>query len=68
MEVKWLIEDFEGNGMLDPLIKEVEKQGMECEVINYVPFQSGEYNQYFNEDCVVFYGSLNLGRQLQKDK
>lgn len=68
MDVKWLVEDFEGDGTLDPLILEIKSQGMQCEVVNYTPFQGGEYNQYFNEDCVVFYGSLNLARQLQREK
>ena len=68
MEVKWLVEDFEGDGALDPLISEIKSQGMQCEVVNYTPFQGGEYNQYSNEDCVVFYGSLNIARQLQREK
>ena len=68
MDVKWLVEDFEGDGTLDPLIAEIKLQGMQCEVVNYTPFQGGEYNQYSDEDCVVFYGSLNLARQLQREK
>ena len=68
MDVKWLVEDFEGDGALDPLIAEIKLQGMQCEVVNYTPFQGGEYDQYSNEDCVVFYGSLNLARQLQREK
>ena len=68
MDVKWLVEDFEGDGSLDPLISEIKFQGMQCEVVNYIPFQGGEYNQYSDEDCVVFYGSLNLARQLQREK
>jgi hypothetical protein len=68
MEVKWLVEDFEGDGSLDPIISEIKSQGMQCEVVNYTPFQGGEYNQYSGEDCVIFYGSLNLARQLQKEK
>ena len=68
MDVKWLIEDFEGDGTLDPLIAEVEAQGMQCDVVNYVPFQSGKYNHYSDTDCVIFYGSLNLAKQLQREK
>lgn len=68
MKVKWLVEDFEGDGTLDRLIAEIKLQGMQCEVVNYIPFQGGEYNQYSDEDCVVFYGSLNLARQLQREK
>ena len=68
LDVKWLVEDFEGDGKLDPLIAEIKKQGMECDVVNYVPFQAGGYNKFKDEDCVVFYGSLNLVRQLQREK
>lgn len=68
MKVKWLIEDYEHDSSLQPLMDEVRKQGMELKVIKYEPWESGEFNQYSNEDCVVFYGTLNLGRQLQKEK
>jgi len=68
MGVKWLVEDFEGDGTLDPLIAEIKNQGMECDVINYIPFEAGEYNNYKDDDCVVFYGSLNLAKQLQREK
>lgn len=68
MEVKWLVEDYERDGSLQPLMDEIKKQGMHLEVVKYEPFESGEYNQYEVDDCVVFYGSLNLGKQLQKQK
>jgi len=68
MDVKWLIEDYEGDGTLDPLISEIKYQGMQCEVINYIPFQSGKYNHYINDELVIFYGSLNLAAQLQREK
>jgi hypothetical protein len=68
MEVKWLIEDYEGDGTLDPLIAEVKEQGMQCEVINYIPFMGGKYDHYSNDELVIFYGSLNLAAQLQREK
>jgi len=68
MDVKWLIEDFEGDGTLDPFIAEVKSQGMQCEVINYIPFNGGKYNHYKNDELVIFYGSLNLAKQLQREK
>ncbi len=68
MKVKWLIEDYEHDSSLQPLMDEVRKQGMELSVVKYEPWESGEFNQYPNEDCVIFYGTLNLGRQLQKQK
>ena len=68
MKVKWLIEDYEHDSSLQPMIDEIKAQGMDHEVVKYEPWASGTFNQYPNEDCVVFYGTLNLGRQLQRDK
>jgi hypothetical protein len=67
-KVKWLIEDYEHDSSLDPLMNEIKSQGMELKVVKYEPWENGEYNQYSNKDCVVFYGTLNLGRQLQREK
>ena len=68
MKPKWLIEDYEHDSSLEPLMDEIKSQGMELEVIKYEPWESGEFNQYSNDDCVIFYGTLNLGRQLQREK
>ena len=68
MEVKWLIEDYEHDSSLQPLMDEIEKQGMEYKVVKYEPWESGTFNQYPNEDCVVVYGTLQLGKQLQRQK
>jgi hypothetical protein len=68
MKVKWLIEDYEHDSSLEPLMAEVRKQGMDLEVVKYEPWESGTFDNYDNEDCVVFYGTLNLGRQLQRQK
>ncbi len=68
MDVRWLVEDYEGDGTLDPLIAEIKSQGMQCEVISYIPFQSGKYDHYSDDELVIFYGSLNLASQLQREK
>ena len=68
MEVKWVVEKYDTDIALKLLIEEIGKQGMECQVVKYVPFQGGKYDLYKDEDCVVFYGSLNLARQLQREK
>ena len=68
MKPKWLIEDYEHDSSLQPLMDEVRAQGMDLEVVKYEPWESGAFNQYPNEDCVIFYGTLNLARQLQKQK
>ena len=68
MKPKWLIEDYEHDISLQPLIDEIKNQNMEVKVVKYEPFESGQYDFFNNDDCVVFYGTLNLGRQLQREK
>jgi len=68
VDVKWVVENYERDGSLDPFIKEIGKQGMECQVVKYVPFQGGKYDLFPDDDCVVFFGSLNLAHQLQREK
>jgi hypothetical protein len=68
MKAKWLIEDYEHDSSLNPIIDEIKNQGMEYSIVKYEPWASGEFNQYEDNDCVIFYGTLNLGRQLQRDK
>ena len=69
MKAKWVIEDFVFDNGYEELIAEVKKQGHECCVIRYEPFQSGNYDKVCQDnDCVVFQGSIQLAEQLQKDK
>ena len=66
MKVSWLVEDF--NEDLGPFISEIQRQGHGLEVVKYVPFESGDYNAFTDDQCVIFHGSLNLMRQLQRQK
>ena len=68
MKPKWLIENYEHDSSLQPLIDEIKNQNMEIEVVKYEPWESGTFNQFADNDCVIFYGTLNLGRQLQREK
>ena len=68
MEAKWLIEDYEHDGSLQPLMDEVISQGMDLKIIKHKAWGYLEFDQYLNEDCVVFYGTLNTGRQIQRQK
>lgn len=70
MKPIWLIEDFDPDDSRTTLIEEVKQQGFQCEVIKYIPFESGSYDAIPNssEQCVIFQGSLNLGRQLRREK
>ena len=68
MQVKWLLERDTFGEDLEPIKEEIARQGMEYIMVDYIPFESGEYNQYNDDECVIFYGSLNLGKQLRKQK
>lgn len=68
MNVKWLVEHDIFEEDLGPLISEIQRQGMIVEQIKYIPFESGSYNNFADDDCVLCYGSLNLIRQLQRQK
>ena len=69
-KVTWLLEDtvFEEN--IDALKDELTRQGFPFETVKYIPFESGKYVNPKGSDsngCVLFYGSLNLMRQLLRE-
>jgi len=74
MKPSWLIEKdvFEDNH--DKLIEEVRRQGMIAKIVDYIPFKYDDLKElykmcdkfYNSDDCVIFYGSLNLGRKIRK--
>ncbi len=69
MKAKWVIENFVSDNCYEDLIDEVKKQGHECCVIKYFPFQNGKYDEICNDnDCVVFQGSINLAERFQREK
>lgn len=66
-QVHWLVEDGPFEEDLEPIITEIERQGHPLKIVKYSPFESGNYGNLYPEDaCVVFYGSLNLAHQLQR--
>jgi len=68
MKPKWIIEDFVNDPHYELLAAEAVRAGCECVHVRYVPFESGEYDHFGDDDCVIFFGSLNLGRQLRREK
>jgi len=68
MNPKWIIEDFEPDNQFDRLAQEVKRQGYECVILKYEPFQSGTFKQYAPEDCVIVQSSLQLASQLLREK
>lgn len=66
-EVHWLIEEGPFEDDIDIFIAEIKKQGHNLQTIQYCPFESKNYRNLYPEDaCVIFYGSINLARQLQR--
>src|SRR4030042_1903773 len=68
MKPKWLIEHFDDRNSTHLLIKEVKRQGYECETIEYLPFMSGSVDVFKDRDCVITQTSINLALQIQRDK
>ena len=66
--VKWMLERDIFDEDLDPIIEAIKQQGFEYEMITYVPFEGGEYNQFSDDECVLCYGSLNWVRQMTRQK
>lgn len=65
--INWLVEDGPFEEDIESLIQEIQKQGHHLKLIKYEPFGSGLYNNLFEKDaCVIFYGSINLATQLQR--
>lgn len=67
IQVNWLIEDGPFAEDIGPILSAINSQGMNYNLVKYIPFQSGQYNLYNKKDCVICYGSINLIRQLQKE-
>ena len=71
MKVTWIIEGkvFEHN--IDALKAELKRQDIPFELAKYIPFEKGMYKNpkgVERNGCVLFYGSLNLMRQLLREK
>lgn len=68
MKINWLIEreSFEDN--VESFLAEIQRQGHCIQICNYVPFEGDDqYLKLFApEECVIFYGSLQMGRQVQR--
>lgn len=69
MRPLWLIENYEHDSSLDPFFNAIKNHGDRMDVFEAKPFyDKKQFGKYDNNDCIIFYGTLNLGRMLQKDK
>ncbi len=69
MKTKWLIEKNLFTDTEPYLIKVLKKKQIEYKLIEYIPFENdlSYISKLFNDDdCVVFYGSLNLGIKIKR--
>jgi len=67
-EVNWLVQDGPFEEDLDRIVEEIKRQGHPLKLIKYEPFESGSYGHLYPENaCVIFYGSINLSIQLQRE-
>ena len=67
-EVNWLVEDGPFEEDIEPFIEEIKRQDHSVRMIKYQPFKSANYRYMYPEDtCVIFYGSINLAQQLQRE-
>lgn len=69
MKPKWLLQTdiFEEN--LDILCDEIKRQGMEYRIYDHKHFDDGMeiISQYDEGDCVIVYGSLQMGQKFKKN-
>jgi len=63
--MKWLLENDVFSEDLEPLQKEIIKQGHSFDIVKYIPFD--DENMVISCDS-IFYGSLNLANKLSKLK
>jgi hypothetical protein len=67
-QAKWLIEENVFGDRGEALIAEVKRQGLECKTITHLPFLDEGPQLFDNDDCVIFYGSINLAKELKRTK
>jgi hypothetical protein len=65
MKVNWLLQRGIFDENLLKICKIINNQGMRYEVIDHNEF---EFNQFKDDDCVIFYGSIEMMQKIQKKK
>jgi hypothetical protein len=69
MKAKWLIEDYDQDDSLRSLKKEIKRQNLDLLTLKrYVYEDNYQKSISFGSDaCVIFYGTLALGRKIQRE-
>ncbi len=67
MNVKWLLGKGTFQENIHLIAEEIQRQGMEFKIVDYEPFKDDiEFNEYTENDCVVFYGSIGHANLIRK--
>ncbi len=66
LRAKWVVETYDQD--VYDLIDEIRNQKMECILIDYMSFQNEKYDLFSDDDCVIFYGSLALAKQIERKR
>lgn len=61
----WILEKDVFSENLEPLMEQIERQGMSYEIVEYIPFGGGDYSRFKKED--LFYGCLEFGERLRAE-
>ena len=66
-KLHWVVEDFLADGTVNDLVNEILTQGMTCDVVRYIPFETNQnvFSRYPGEACVLFIGSVNMTLKVQ---
>jgi hypothetical protein len=69
MKASWLLETDVFHENLKEMVKEIKQQGMRVEIASYLATTSDKtYLNLFDEnDCVIYYGSLNFANQVKRE-
>ena len=67
-KVNFLVQYLSDDENYPRLMQAIKNQGHVAVGCDYIPFESGEYNQFGPAECVTFFGSLGFARQLQRTK
>lgn len=67
-KINFLVQYLSDDENYPRLMQAIKDQGHTAIGCDYIPFESGEYNQFPDDSCVFFFGSLGLARQLQRTK
>jgi hypothetical protein len=69
MKPKWLVETDVFDDNRDRLAEVVKRQGMDIEFATYIPSERdhGYLDLFDQNDCVLYYGSMNFAEQVQRE-